>query len=222
MYKRQAGAAHDLAGLGVRDGGVEVPGDAEVDDAGALGGQQHVAGLQVAVDEARLVDRDQRRRRPERHAVREVGGERAPRGDDLGEGRAGDVLGDEVGPVAVGAVLEDGGGAERHHAPGEGDLLGEPRAERRVAEMDGVWRLERDQTALSALGEIDHAHPAGTETAEQKVAPDDHRVAHRQRPNAWRHPAGDACSATCHPEVTSLREVQHRQLCRSRRSFGGN
>jgi hypothetical protein len=45
------------------------PGDAEVDDPGTVGAQQHVGRLEVAVYHPRAVDRGQRGGRPHRQAL---------------------------------------------------------------------------------------------------------------------------------------------------------
>lgn len=54
----EAGRAHHQAGVGQR-GRLCGAGDPEVDDPGSVGGQQHVGGFQVTVDNARCVDRAQ-------------------------------------------------------------------------------------------------------------------------------------------------------------------
>ncbi|GAB3897670.1 hypothetical protein GCM10027612_54400 [Microbispora bryophytorum subsp. camponoti] len=96
------------------------------------------------MDKTGLVGGHERGGRAEGHAVREVGGERPPGGHHLGQRGAGDVLADEVRPLAVQAVLDDGGRAERHHAPGERDLLGEAGPQSGVSQVHRMRRLQRD------------------------------------------------------------------------------
>jgi len=59
LGRHEPGRSHDQSGLGQHGGGLDGPGDAEVDDAGAVLGQQHVGRLEVAVHHAGGVDRVQ-------------------------------------------------------------------------------------------------------------------------------------------------------------------
>ncbi len=161
----EAGGADDFAGPGQADvvagGGA---GDAEVDDARPVEGDQHVRGLQVAVDDARAVD--------VLEGVREAGGQdpygpvrqrTEVVGDDPAQARPGDVAGGEPGGRRLGVGVEDRGGPLAADPAGRGDLLAEPDAELLAGGEAGVDELDRDGAAAVGAGEVDLAHPSGAE-----------------------------------------------------------
>ena len=109
------------------------------------------------------------------------GGQRAALVDHLGQARPVDVLDDQVGRVVVGVGVEHLGGAERRHLPGPVDLAAEPPPELVVRRQVGPHHLDRDQRPGRVAGQVDGAHAALAEPAEQLVAAEPARVAWAQR-----------------------------------------
>ena len=93
---RGDGPGHRLPRLAV-----EAPGQPEVDQHHPpLLGEHHVGGVHVAVQQARLVDRLERRGDPRGHVEHLVGGERAPAGPlQVAQRAAAEELHDQVGGV---------------------------------------------------------------------------------------------------------------------------
>ena len=152
------------------------PGDAEVDDPRALGGQQDVGRLQIAVHHARVMDGEQPL------------GQRGTDGGDL-RGGLRTVLVDLVvqrGPRYVlrrepGAVRVEIGGDQPGRTaaadpPGGRDLPREARAELLVLGKVRPDHLQGHPLPALVGAEIDHAHPARAEPAVQPERPDDTRV----------------------------------------------
>ncbi len=176
-----AGSGRDLAGGGERQT-VLGAGDAEVDDARPARGEHDVGRLQVAVDQARGVDLAQ--------GGGEGGGERA---DPVGaegpvpahgvvERGPGQELGGDPGPVAVLAHrVQDAG----HAGAGDGlrrvrladEALGEVRVVRELRQQ----HLDRRGPAALVPPEVDLAHAAGAEDAEESVRAQPDRVAGAER-----------------------------------------
>src|SRR5690606_21803273 len=127
------------------------PGDAEVDHLGADRGEQHVGGLEVAVDDAGAVDRGERRGDPHGQAVQGAAGHRPVGLDGLGQVGAGDVLGDDEERLALQAGVEHAGGGEPGDAAGGGDLPGETAPEVLVVGEVGVDQFHRDLLARGVL-----------------------------------------------------------------------
>jgi len=171
----------ELALLGV-DGAVAETGggglgDAEVDDLGrrlaVAHGDEHVGGLEVAVDDALLVR--------VLHRVADLHEE--PEAFDcaqalavavLGDGHAGDVLHDEErAPFGRGAGVEDAGHAGVVHH-GEGLAFGLEAGDdllRVHAQLDDLER-HAPTHRLGLLGEVDDAEAALAQRVEDAVAPD--------------------------------------------------
>ncbi len=161
----EAGGADDFADPG-QAGAVPCrgAGDAEVDDAGPVEGDQHVRGLQIAVDDAGAVD--------VLEGVREARGQdpygsvrqRAEVvGHDPAQARAGDVAGGEPGGRRLGVGVEDRGGPLAADPPGRVDLLAEPDAELLAGGEPEVDELDRDGAAAVGAGEVGLAHASGAE-----------------------------------------------------------
>ncbi len=172
---QEAGRADRRADMGQR-AGAGGPGDAEVDDPRALGGQQDVRRLEVAVHHPGLVDVDQ--------AVGEGGADRGHLGpgqrplvaDPLVERGAGDVGGRQPGPLHVDVGGDQPGDAAAPDPGGGGDLAGEAGAELLVLGQLGADQLERDLLALAVGAQVDHAHAARAEPPVQAVGADDSRI----------------------------------------------
>lgn len=160
-------------------------GDAEVDDAGTVLGEQHVAGLQVPVHDARLVDVPQRLDKTEREGAQGPAVQRAVLLDGFGQGAAGHVERGHPGEFGVRVGVDDGGGEGSAHPAGGGDLLPEAGAELLVQRVLRVHDLDGDLPARGRAPEVHDAHPAAAEPVDQRVTTDRLRV-----PGAKRHVAG--------------------------------
>ena len=159
---------HAVGGRGVRGHGA---GEAEVGDLDlATVGDQHVLGLEVAVDDAGLVGgcdgcdhRDQQVERPLRL-------HRGLAGDQVAQRRALDVLHDHVGPAVVVALVEDGDHVGVREAGGGAGFAVEAAGEVLVAAEVVVHHLHRDGAGEAAVGgEVDGGHAAAGELAEDLV-----------------------------------------------------
>jgi hypothetical protein len=173
--------ADHLAGLGQRLVVLRRAGDAEVDDARAVFGQQDVGRLQVPVHHPCPVDvaqgLHQAQRQPAQFGVRQG----APVADPPREGGPGHVLGGHPGPGRLGVRVQDRcreGSADL--ADGR-DLLPEPGPEDGVRGVLGVDDLDGHVTARARSGPVDDAHAPGPEPVEQPVAADRLRVLTVQR-----------------------------------------
>ena len=153
--------AHDLAGRGERHL-VGDAGDAEVGDLdAAVGRDQQVAGLDVAVHEAGGVGGLQRRRGLGDDVEHLVGREHALPLEDRRERLAGHELHDEVGAAVLLAVVEDVGDALVVDERGVAGLGAEPLEEAGVAEVLVLEDLDRDGAADDEVGRLpDLAHAA--------------------------------------------------------------
>ncbi len=163
------GAGPGQGGLG---GGLQGAGDAEVDDARAVDGEQDVGGLEVAVDEARRVDVLQR--------VGEAGAQDADgalgqrsvvRGDHRLERGARDVPGGQPRHLGLGVGVEHGGRPGAADPPRRRDLLAEP-----VAELGPFGQLtpdqfHRDGAPPFGARQIDLSHAARAEAGLEAVRP---------------------------------------------------
>ncbi len=138
LGRHVGGGALHAAGLG--PGGVHDLGDAEVDDAGAVGAEQDVGRFEVAVDDARLVDRGQRGGRADGQAVERTGVARALASDQGLQGLAVDVFADDEGAFAGDVGVDDAGGAELGDLTRGGDLV----VEVALAEDAGVEDFDGD------------------------------------------------------------------------------
>ena len=180
MWARRAAAvvvAHERRG---RDHA-----EPEVGDAGAtVVADQHVVGLEVAVDDAARVRGGEPLRGLREH--REHGGGRARLPEPRAQARARDVLHDEEHAAVVDADLEHGHDVGMRQ-PGHHARLGEQVGGRGLAEIDGVagggdrlagQHLDRDLAIeLGVARAIHDAAAAGAEHADDVEARD--RPAHR-------------------------------------------
>ena len=180
LGRQVGGRAQQLAGDGeVRPlpwpVGDDALGDAEVGDLGRpVVGDEDVAGLDVPVDDARVVGRGQgrrARRRPRRGASPVDGAG----GDAVGQRLAREPLHDDVGHAVVLAGVEDGDRVGMGQAGG-GPCLGlEPGADvvaRRTS--SGRRNLDRDRPVeRRSMRVVDVGHPAPAQDARHLVATGD-------------------------------------------------
>ncbi len=160
------------AAPGLRPGGaVDGAGDAEVDQEGPVEGEEDVGGLDVAVDQAQLVHRRQRLAEARAERPYRVGGQRAAVPDGSREGGTGRVRRGDPRHARLGVRVQDGRG------PGAADpargvhLAPEPGPELLVQREVRVHDLHRDGAAPGAAAQVDPAHAAGAQAAEQPVGP---------------------------------------------------
>ncbi len=187
LGRQEPGRAHGRADVRER-GGPGRPGDAEVDDARSLGGQQDVRRLEVPVHDARLVHGDQ--------ALGEGGpdggdlrrGQRSLLRDLVVQGGAGDVLGGEPRPVGLQVGGDEPGGAAASDPPRRGHLAREPGAELLVLGQVGPDHLQRDPLAAAVGAQIDDPHAARAEPPVQPERADDTRVLAPQAHHRHVHP----------------------------------
>ncbi|GAA3171294.1 hypothetical protein GCM10020001_117320 [Nonomuraea salmonea] len=171
------GRARHLTGLGERH--VLGTRDAEVDHARAVGTDQHVVRLQVAVDDPGLVHGGERGGDGGGEPVQVVAGEPAAPLDDLAQARAGDVLADDVRPRARHVRGQHPSRAERRHPPRRRRLFGEPVAVR--CAVDRVQDLERDPPPVAVVGVVDDALAPRAEPPGDPVVPDALRIPGAER-----------------------------------------
>ena len=173
-------------------------GDAEVEDLGvALGGDQHVVGLEVAVDDADRVRRGERRQHLGHDLDQAAERDRAGP-HDLGEGVALDVLHHDERP-AVGELreVEHAGDVLVAHQVDRAGLGEEPLEQLGAARARVQQDLDRDPAADRRVHrEVDPAHAALAEQARDAVAADlaaEQRIVGRlQRLSVMRTVAGVA------------------------------
>ena len=162
-------------------GRVGEPGDAEVDDAGAVGAEQHVGRLEVAVHHARAVDRGQRGGRPRREALQVTLGQRPLAVHALLERRAVDELADDEAPVAFRRRLDDTGRDERLDLVNGVELAGQPLED---VGVDGrPQHLDSDPLfpRVRAAAEVHDTLAALAEPSEELETAQSQRIARLQR-----------------------------------------
>ena len=106
---------------------------------------------------------------PVAEVAQRAAAQRAAGLDDVLEGGAGHVAGDEVGPLAVDVGGEDLGDAGGTDAFEGGDLAGQALAGLRVGGDVRLEDLERDGAVLVVQAEVDDAHPALADLAVEAV-----------------------------------------------------
>ncbi len=181
LGRHVAGRADGHAGGGQGGGAVGGAGDPEVDEPGAVQGEQHVGRLDVAVDEPEGVDGGERLREPGAQGPHGPLGQRPVGGDRLGERRPGDIAGGDPRDGRLRVGVQDGRGPPGADPPGGGDLAAEPLPELLVQREVRVHDLHGHGPAALGAGQVDPAHAARAEPAEQSVGTDDPRFVRIQR-----------------------------------------
>jgi hypothetical protein len=168
----ESGGAEQHPGRGHRDvvGG---PGDAEVDQPGAVQGEQHIGRLDVPMDETGPVDIAERGGETGGERAQRRHRQRAVRGDDLLQRGRGEVEGGQPGAVGLGVRVHHHRGVGPGDPAGRGDLAGEPLPEAGGAQQLGTDHLDRGQHSQGRAGEEDLSHPARAESPEYLVAADE-------------------------------------------------
>ena len=162
-------AEQRLAAGGVARGGAGEPEVADLDP--AVVREQHVLGLQVAVDDPRLVRGDESREHRLEDVHRLVGGEAPVLAEQVAERDALQVLHDEVGEAVVLALVEHVDHVRVGEARGAAGLLDEALAEVRVVREVRMHDLHRDAAVEAQVrGEVDRRHPAAGDAGAHLVA----------------------------------------------------
>ncbi len=171
-------------------GGVGRVGDAEVDHAWPERREQNVRRLEIAVDETGPVDRGQRRGDAYRDPFEVRGAQRSAGAHRLCQGGAVDELRDDEGlPVRRVDGVEKFRRAEPGDAAAHLGLAAEPRAERGNGGDVGPDHLDRDEPSFGRAAQVDGAHPALAEPADNAVTGQLGRIPRPQRSHL--RPAGE-------------------------------
>ncbi|PPS73176.1 hypothetical protein BZZ08_06987 [Streptomyces sp. MH60] len=161
---------------GVRNAGR----DTEVDHAGAVLDHEDVGGLQVAVDQARAVDRLERLRDAGGQPAHRLGRQRPALVHYLLEGGCGHVGRGQPGHRGAGVGVDHGRRVEAGDRAGRLHLAGEADAEQLVLRQFRAHRLDRHAPPGRRAREIDQPHAAGAEPAQHLERPDPPRIVLRQ------------------------------------------
>src|SRR5690606_36770102 len=160
--------AHQFAGPGHR-GGVQCAGDAEVDDPRAVRGEQHVARLEVAVDQPGGVHGAQRLGQADGEHRRGLGRQRAGALDHLAQRAAGHEPGGHPRRLRTGVGVHQRRAEHPADQAGRVDLLGEAGPAVGVGGQVGADRLDRQQPPGAGAPQVHAPHAALAEPGEQPV-----------------------------------------------------
>ncbi len=166
-----AGGADRDARRGQGRGAVRGAGDAEVDEEGPVEGEQDVGRFHVPVDEAQVVHGRQRLAQTGAERAHRAVRQRAAVRDRGGEGGAGGVGRGDPRDAGVRVRVEHGGRPGAADPPRGVHLAPEAGAELLVQREVRVHDLHGDRAAAGAAAEVDPAHAAGAQPAEQPVGP---------------------------------------------------
>lgn len=184
LFRRhETGRADQRTGAGEPVPGQRLQGPryAEVDDAGAVDGHQHVGRLEVAVDDAGGVDVLERVREPGREdPYRTLGQCPVIAPDDLLQARPGDVPGGHPRHLGLGVRVQHGCRPVAADPPRGPHLLPEPRPELLLRGEVLPHQLHGDRAPPVRASQIHVPHATGPEPRQQPVRPDPLRIARPQ------------------------------------------
>ncbi len=170
--RREVGDGADQRPAGRGRCGADGPGQAEVGDLDvAVGGDEDVLGLDVAVDDLGRVGGRQRDEHLLEQLERAVGRHRRFLAHEVAQRAAGDVLHDEIGDVAVAALVEDRDHVAVVELGGRLGLADETVGELLVVAEPVVHDLDRDLAVEPAVDSKEHAgHAAACNAVADQVA----------------------------------------------------
>ena len=166
-----AGRAEQPAGVGEL-GVVGDPGQAEVDEDRGPTLHQHVGGLHVAVQDADRVHRQDSLGEARGQPVEIGSGHRTLVDDLVVQRQPGHVAGGDVRDRRPRVGVDDLGHPATVHPAQRADLAGQSVPGLVVTDDVRTQHLERDPVAVLATGEVNDAHPALAQLAEERVAAD--------------------------------------------------
>ena len=149
----------------------QTPRDAEVHHHHAAGGRDHdVLGLEVAVDEPRLVDRIEPGEELRGDLARLLELERPALAEQVGQGGALEVLHGDQLEVLLGRQIEDPANVRRDHLPGRADFLAHQLRGLVVRQQLRAQGLERHLDAQLEVESAPHlAHATAAEQPQKAV-----------------------------------------------------
>lgn len=193
-------------------GRVGRPGDTEVDDTRAVGGEQDVRGLQITVHDARTVDDPERLGHPDRQQQHAAQRQSAVPGHRVRERGTRHIGRGQPGLRALGVRVDDRRGVQPLHPLRGPHLLLETPPELRVLAELGPDHLDGEGPPAGRVRQIHLAHAARAQHGGQPVTPHHRRVvglerlerigrrraAHR-KPSPWSRQSG---ARTCPEDQT--------------------
>ncbi len=176
LFRGHVGGGAEDRALGGDHTAVGGPRDPEVDDVRAVQGQQHIARLEVPVDQLRAVDlaqglgepRDQGPERPLR--------QRAVRGHRPLERHPGHERRRHPRHRGLGVGVHHRRGERPRHPPRGRHLLPEPRPERPVPRQLRTHHLHRDGPPAGRPAQVHRPHATGPQPAGQHIGPRPPRI----------------------------------------------
>lgn len=183
LGRHETGGADDGPGAGteaVVGNGVQGAGDAEVDDAGAVDGDEDIGRLQVPVRETGVVDGPQGEREPVREDEQRALRQRAVVGDDGLEVGTRYVAGGDPGCRRTRVEVQDRRGSVTAHAPRGVDLPRELLPEVVLPGELGPHDLHGDGPSPFGARETYSAHTPFSEHPEKPIGPYRTRIARAQ------------------------------------------
>ncbi len=180
LGRHVAGGTHSHVGARQRCG-VPGTGDAEVDEARPVLGEEHIAGLEIAVDYPGAVHRGQGLRHTCCQLDHDAQWQVPVTGHGLLQRGSGNVLGGQPRPLGVWISRHHCRGEHAMHAPGGLDLLAEPGAKLLITSQIRVDELHGHTASAQRPSQIDPAHRPGPQEAHEREPADFPRVVRAQR-----------------------------------------
>jgi hypothetical protein len=170
LRRHEARRAHDAAG--VREPGrVGRAGDAEVNDARSVAGQEHVGRLEVAVHDAGRMDSAQPGGKPGRERAHGLDRQRPEGSDSARQRRTGYVCGYQPGLRSIRIGIDNWCRENAADSPGRRDFLCESAPEIEIIRQFGPDQFYRDHLSGWRLGQVYPAHTARAQQVQQTVLP---------------------------------------------------